>query len=101
MTVNPGLYLAVENEDHELVLQVGDGGVEAGSHQPQVGRQVRAEKGQRLESMLDVLISRYQMSITPEVLNESPVPYHGVEGLDVAREVHVEHEVVPDLFQHL
>ena len=53
MTVDPGLYLAVEDEDHELVLQVGDGGVEAGSHQPQVGGQVGAENGKG--SMFDVL----------------------------------------------
>ena len=43
MTVDSGLYLTVENEDHEFVLQVGDGSIEAGSHQSQVGRQVRAE----------------------------------------------------------
>ena len=47
MTVDSGLYLTVENEDHELVLQVCDGRVEAGSHQSEVSRQVRAENTKR------------------------------------------------------
>lgn len=37
----------------------------------------------------------------PEVLNETPVPDHGVQCLYVARQIHVEHQVVSDLLQHL
>ena len=37
MTVDPGLYLTVEDEDHELVFQFRDRSIEAGSHQSQVG----------------------------------------------------------------
>ena len=51
--------------------------------------------------MFDIPKPNANSNNKPEVLDESPVPYHGVEGLDVAGEVHVEHEVVPDLFQHL
>ena len=62
MTVDPGLYLAVENEDHELVLQVGDGSIEAGSHQSQIGRQVRAEKYMPSDMKCQVRICVMSMS---------------------------------------
>lgn len=100
MTVDSGLYLAVENEDHELVLQVGDGSIEAGSHQSQISRQVRAEKYK--SSDMECQVGMHVMSsVLPKVLYESPVPDHGVQRLDVVRQIHVEHQVVPDLLQHL
>ena len=49
------------------------------------------------KNLCDVNVKRH----IPEVLNETPVPDHGVQRLDVARQIHVEHQVVPDLLQHL
>ena len=62
MTVDSGLYLTVENEDHEFVLQVGDGSIEAGSHQSQVGRQVRAELYKSSDMKCSVSIGVMSMS---------------------------------------
>ena len=36
-----------------------------------------------------------------EVLDQSPVPDHGEEGVDVRGEVHVQHQVVLHLLQQL
>ena len=45
-------------------------------------------------------MSIHLVILIPEVLNESPIPDHGVQRFDVARQIHVEHQVVPDLLQH-
>ena len=48
VAVNPGLDLAVQDELHELLLQGREGRVEALGHHAEVGREVRADKKERI-----------------------------------------------------